>query len=501
MPSTFGGINTTTLGLMAQQVALNTTGHNVANASTTGYSRQTANLATTPEQTIFAGNGAVTLGTGVAVDSITRARNAFADKQYWQQSADKGYWQTESDMLGKVEDVFKDTDKTGVQATMNKFWSALSTLAANASDTGKVGVAARTNVRETANSFVQLLQQDASTLQATAGDITAQISTEVTNINSISKQIADLNQQIVAQETGQGQKANDLRDKRDNLVDQLSVLGTVNVSEDAMGNYHVSMESTVLVNGQKSYPLAVQQKFDSLNSYTTSNVVTTDKPPQVVTFSTGKMASLVNSRDQITDYLGDLDNMAKFLMQDFNTQHKAGKDGDGNAGDNFFGVSGVDYTAAVNDPTTGTPPISWLSKLCVNAKLYGIGGEKYIAASDGSAGSGSANGQNALSLANVLQNGTTPTPQNALGNVSLPAYYSSMTAKLGVASQQAGAMNTNQGTLLASTDNWRQTESGVSLNEELSNMIKFQTAYGAVSKVLTTMDSMLETLIATKASA
>lgn len=506
MPSTFGGLNTATLGLMSQQVALNTTGHNVSNASTPGFSRQTANLVTTPEQTLYAGAGAVTLGTGVAVASITRARNAFIDKQYWQQNADKSYWQNESDVLGTVEDVFTDTQTTGIQATMNKFWSALQTLAADASDTGKVGVGARTDVRETGNAFVELLQQDASTLQSTASDITNQISTQVTNINSISKQIADLNQQIVAAEASPGQKANDLRDKRDYLVDQLSALGTVNVSEDAVGNYHISMESTVLVNGQQSYPLAVQQSFDSLNNYTTSTIVTTDKPPQVVTFHSGQMASLANSRDEINGYLGKLDNMAKFLMQDFNTQHKAGYQGDGvTKGDNFFGVAGVDYTAVANDPTTGTPPLSWLSKLCVNSQFYGANGTQLIAASGSpkSSGAGTADGQNALNLASVFQNGTTPAPNppNALGNIGLSAYYSSLISTLGVSSQQAGEMNKNQGTLLAATDNLRQQESGVNLDEELTNMIKFQTAYGASAKVITTMDAMLQTLIATKESA
>ncbi len=499
MPSSFGGINTATLGLTAQQIALDTIGHNISNASTTGYSRQATNLVTTPAQTIYAGAGAVTLGTGVSVASITRARDSFIDQQYWQQSADKGYWQNQSDVLGKVEDVFHDTSTTGIQATLNKFWTSLQTLAADPNDSG-----ARTNVRENANSFVELLQQDASTLQATANDLTSQISTQVTTINSLSKQIAALNKQIVTQEAGGVQPANDLRDQRDNLVDQLSAIGMVDVSEDSSGNYQVSMENAVLVNGQKSYDLAVQKSYDTVGGYTTSNVVTTDVPPQVLNFKSGLMGSLLQSRDQIKGYLGNLDKMAQYLLQDYNTQQKAGKDGFDHTGAdviNFFGVTGTDYTAAANDPTTGNPPLSWLSQLTVNADLYTTNGVNYIAASDITATTpGSANGNNALALGNILLDPPAASSA-ALGSMSLPDYYSTIISSLGVQSQQAGAMNTNQGTLLDSTSNWRQSISGVSIDEEMSNMIKYQMAYGAAAKVLSTMDTMLDTLISAKASA
>jgi flagellar hook-associated protein 1 FlgK len=496
MSSTFGGLNTVTMGLAAQQICLDTVGNNISNANTTGYSRQIANLATTPSQTVYAGNGPVSVGTGVTVATITRASNAFANQQYWQQNGASGYWQNQSTVLGNVENVFPDTQTTGLQATMNQFWSSLNTLSTNASDSPT-----RVSVVQNAETVVQDLQQDGTTLQGMANDLTDQVATQVTNINSLSTQIAALNAQITTQQTS-GLQPNDLLDQRDNLVDQLSALGTVNVSNGANG-YTISMEGTTLVDGQNSYSLAVQSSYDSRYGYNTNQVVTTDVPPRVINFTGGQVGSLIQSRDQVVQgALQGLDSISQYLMQDFNAQQRSGTDANGNAGQNFFGVGTLDYTQAANDPTTGTPPASWLSQLQVNPALSASGGQQLIAASDGATGSGTADGNNALALANLINSAPSSpaNPPNALNNSSLPDYYSNMISALGVQSQQAQNLDTNQTTLLNSADTWRQSVSGVNIDEEMSNMIKYQTAYGAAAKVINTIDNMLETLISEKAA-
>lgn len=481
MRSTFAGLNIVTRGLAVQQLSLDTTGHNVANANTPGYSRQTVNLATTmPERITGMGGLPVLVGTGVDVESVTRARNAFIDTQYWEEKNSQGFWQTQTDTLKKVEDIFHDTQDSGVQATLNQFWQSLQTLATDGGDYG-----ARTNVRETGNALVQILHQDNDKLVALANDVTNQIATDVNQVNNLAGQIADLNVQIGQQELV-GEKANDLRDKRDYLVDQLSSLAKVQVEEDHSGAYTVSVDGIVLVQGRNHYDLSVQTGRNNYFGFDTNTVISAGDPPLTVHFSGGELASLFQARDSnITDYLGRLDKMAQFLMQDFNTQHKAGFDLNGNQGDNFFGVTGVDYTDPTNAPANG-----WVKALAVNADFYAANGLQKIAAKV-NATDGDANGGNVLALADVLQQ----KPSATLGGTSLSDYYSELIGTLGVQSQQAQRMAANQDVLVNAVYNWRESVSGVSIDEEMANMIKFQKGYGAAARILTAMDQLLDTLI------
>lgn len=496
MRSTFSGFNTVTSGLAAQQLALDTTGQNISNASTIGYSRQRVNLTSAAPQQIFIGSGQAYVGNGVSIQSLTRARDFLVDSQLWKQNSTNSFWQHQSTSLNKIENIFADTEKEGVQATINKFVKAIETLANSAGDT-----AAMTNVRETGNALVQVLRQDGEALVAQGNDMTTAISAGVGEINNITTQIAMLNKEITTAEVG-GAKANDLRDKRDLLVDQLSVLAKVNVSEDSTGGYTVLLSGSVpLVQGQYSTTLEVNTTHSSLYNFDT-NTITVANGTIPVTMPTGSISSMIQMRDvTIKNNLDKVDNMAKFLLQDFNNQQKAGYDATGtitppvnsNKGENFFGVTGVDYTTY--DPTTLATPQSWLSQLAVNTALYAPGGEKLIAMRDSADPKATANGQNATKLAAILQVGSTSTTPNAINNDSLSNYYGTIISALGVQSQQAKNMAKSQQIIVNSTTKTRQSISGVSLDEEMANMIKFQQAYGACAKVMTTLNSMLDTLI------
>jgi flagellar hook-associated protein 1 len=496
MISSFSGINTMTLGLEAMQAAQDTTGHNVSNANTPGYSRQTANLATMPSLKLYQGGGPIQLGTGVSVASIIRARDSFVDTQYRQQNAAKNLWQSQTDTLTQVESIFTDTNDDGLQKAINNFWTSLQTLAANADDVG-----ARTNVREMGNSLVTLIKQDTSHLRDIANDLTNQIATQVSDMNNIATQIAALNRQIVSQESG-GSSANDLRDQRDLLVDKLSAITDVQTSEDKSGSVSVSVAGVMLVQGDTAEALTLKSGNNSTYNFETSTATQANGLSGTLNFSGGSLASAFQLRDQtVVSYMDKLNNMAKFLMQDFNTQHKAGQDNTlTSPAINFFGATGTDYTDSANFPLpySAANPVTpdWIDALQVNQTFYSTAGLDKIAASAAGA-LGTADGSNALKLSDTLYNAPSspPTPANALGNVSLRDYYNSMIGTLGVQSQQAKNMNDNQGVLLSSTTNWRETVSGVSTDEEMSNMIRFQKAYGAAANVLSTMNAMLDTLI------
>ncbi len=489
MASTFGGLNIMTLGISAQQLSQNTTGHNVANAGTTGYSRQTVNLITTTPQQIYTANGMSMAGTGVTTASITRARDFLVDVQYWQKNSTKNYWSNQSNILGKVEEIFNDTANTGIQNAMELFQKSLGNMASYPGETST-----RTATREAAGALVQTLKTSGDGLISQANDASIRIDTQIKQVNSYSKQIAALNKQIVSQEAT-GATANDLRDQRDKLVDELSALTQINVSEEKSGAYTVIIAGGIsLVQGEYATELNVEYEKNTPYGYDSTKVTALDGTI-TVNFKNGSIASLTNLRDTtINGYLADLDVMAQSLLQDFNTLHKQGKTKDlTTPAGNFFGVTGVDYTDPAEDPTKKASPTSWLSQLKVNEDFYTKDGYNLIAASGASA-VGTANGDNATKLKNWLTDDPS-TSSASLGRNSLSGYYSSIVGAIGVQSQQAKNVTKNQTVIFDTIATTRESISGVSMNEELSNMIKFQQAYASCAKMLTTMNSMLESLI------
>lgn len=586
MGSTFGGLNTVSRGLYAQQASLDTVGHNVSNANTVGYSRQNVNLVTTRSQGIYGLHGENQLGTGVSIESITRARNTFIDRQMWKESSSLAYGQAVTDTLTRVEGVFQEPTDTGLQATMNNFWKSWENLATNASDSGN-----RTAVRQRGVEIADAIQNATTQLTDMVADTNSVIDIKVNNINQISSEVFALNKQIVTIEAGGMDHANDLRDRRDLLVDQMSKMININVSEDKKGNYTIQSAGVPLVDGSSYQKLATVTTNDPDYGYEIKNVVM-EGSTQPLNFTNGELRGLLEMRDGVAGdysydgikgYLKKLDTMSEFLLKDFNNVHKAGLGSDNSTGTNFFGDASTDYNTFV--PTTNT--MGWIAELKVNAALFNsTNGLNLIAAKtsinsltieqSNSAGGtatvnstytgtkplnyqakvgtvvagnattmtysldnwattltatvtagtpstftlnsptgtvtiaiavdshnavgdtytfsvnqGNASGDNAVNLANALKTDSSPT----LANASLDSYYNSLIADLGVQTQSATTLTANQATLVSQIVSWRESVSGINVDEEMTNMIRFQKGYAAAARVLTSMDEMLDKLI------
>lgn len=480
-------------GLYAQQISLDTVGHNIANANTAGYSRQNVSLVTTTPQASYGANGTFQLGTGVDIASVTRARDTFVDKQMWKESATLGYGETMEYSLGKVEGVFQEPSDTGLQTVLNQFWTSLQTLSTNASDNGT-----RTTVQQRGIEVVNALQHAGQQLQDLIADINTSIGFKVSSINQISGEVSSLNNQIVTIEAGGTDHANDLRDRRDLLVDQLSKIANITVTEDKAGNYQIQTSGVVLVDGTGSQKLSTATTKDAYYGYEIKNVVVAGSS-QIVNFTDGEMKGLLESRDSsqtgARGYLDKLDTVSQFLLQEFNDVHKAGFGTDETTGNNFFGTAGTDYVKW--SPTEGMG--GWIKELKVSSAILDSStGLAKIAAKTKSSvkdtsgqSQGNASGENAVKLGNQLKT----KESTLLGNASLDNYYTSLTSALGVQSQDAQRMTDNQTTLITQITNWRESTAGVNMDEELTNMIKFQKGYNSAARVLTTMDEMLDKLI------
>ena len=494
MSSAFGGLNTVVRGLMSQQVALNTVGHNISNANTDGYSRQSVGLSSAMPETIIGLNGKLQQGTGAETQSIARARDTFMDLQMWKENTTLGYAQTQQDTMSQIEGVFSISSETGIQKVLDNFWSSWQTLGSNASDDST-----RNLVLQRGTELVNTIQQAGTKLKDMIDSINTDLKLEIQNVNRITSDLLALNQKISLSEIADGGSANDLRDRRDLLVDELSGYVKVQVNEDRDGNYIIQSDGVTMVTGHKATELTTVVRQDPEYGYEVLNIQVGGLDMKL---SNGSLKGMMDIRDNteygIKGYLNDLSAMSEFLLRDFNAIHRAGYGEDNVSGRNFFGEETTDYTAA-----TFTTPGEWLTALQVNSALMdqktATAGVQMIAAKTLST-QGNASGDNAVKLSQALRMNTTDllpagyTP--TLGSTaSLNSYYSGVIGTLGIRSQSTARLVENQKTLVSQIENWRQSASGVNMDEEMSDMIRFQKGYNASARMITTMDEMLDKLI------
>lgn len=351
MRSTFSGLNTMVRGIFANQLAQDTTGHNITNAGTEGYSRQKVNQAATRAQSQYSIYGNVLVGTGVDSLSLTRARNIYADKQFWNENSTQNYYSTMQTNYDKIEAVFDDSDDTGIQNSMKEFyqaWSDLSTSASTASN--------RVTVIEKGNMFADSIQTAAVQLQEQINAEYEDLKLNITKFNDITEKLTVLNRNILTTESA-GAMANDLRDERDLLVDQLSEYVNLNVYEGSNGMYTIVSNGITLVNGKDRLTLRASEPMPNtkygINDYNIEIV----ESGIVYQPLNGSFKGHLDAVAENKRYLDDLSSMAAFLLTNFNDQHRTGSGIDVNhtSGLNFFG----DNTHTINGNTYNTVVYSW----------------------------------------------------------------------------------------------------------------------------------------------
>lgn len=327
MRSTFTGLNTMVRGIFNNQMSLDTTGHNITNASTEGYSRQGVNSAATRSQEQSSLYGNVLVGTGVDALSIQRARNIYADIQYRNENPTQQYYKTLTVNYDKLETIFDDSRDLGIEAAMGKFyqsWVDLSTTASNASS--------RTQVIEHGRELTDIIKTSLEELQKQINSQYDDIRDEVENVNQIMEEIVALNKQVIAQEAT-GASANDLRDRRDLLTDELSNYLNISVTENEKGSYLINSGGVTLVNGVDRTHLAMGNGISSSLYGVDYGVV--DYNIKIVESNivflpqNGVLRARYDAIDENKAYIDKLADIANFLLSTFNDQHKQGWDLDG----------------------------------------------------------------------------------------------------------------------------------------------------------------------------
>ena len=455
-----GIMNIAGQALMTQQQAISVTSHNIANVNTPGYSRQ--RLVMTTNTSLNSAIGPV--GNGVSGDAIQRIYDRFLNAQILNENQELGRWDAQKQAVESIEMIFNETGGSGLSEAMSEFWNAWQELTNN--PTGPTERQILVTRGQILASTFNKLDSDLNQFQQ---DLDIAIQGTVTDINRLSEQLADLNQKIISAEAGT-HTANDYRDQRDLVLKELSELIDINTFEDANGGVSVLVANgRPLVAGTALWQLSTETNPSGLQ-----DVVWVDDVGNRVNISNdisgGKLKGWLETRDVvITDQLNRLDTLAQTLMTEVNNLHQSGFDLNGIVGQVFFDGTGTAADIEVNANIVGDH--DWIAAASDMATIPG-------------------DNRNAIEIANLqhqlVMSGNTATFND---------YYSSLVRDVGNEVLKSDSYHTHQSEMVAQLDNYRESISGVSLDEEMINLIKFQNAYSAAAKLVSTADELLQTVI------
>ena len=445
--------------LQNAQLGLATTSHNISNASTDGYNRQ---------RTVQASNvpvlsGAGYIGQGAHVSTIERVYSSFISKQINSAQAEVSSLEAYSTELTYLNNVLSDTD-SGLSTALESFFTAVQQVSSDPSS-----LTTRQTLVSAASAFTSRFQGLSTLIEDQNESVNSQIEGVVTSINSYSQQIASLNKQIIVAESATGQPPNDLYDQRDQLVLELNKLIGTTTSTNTDGSYNVYFgNGQPLVVGTTVTTLTTQpskadpQKLGVAveNSSGTTGI---ELPESVITG--GSLSGLMEYRSSVLDEVATrLDEIADALATTFNTQHKLGQD--------LNGVAGVDFF-------TSTLPSGSLTAASITVNPDVLADVRLVAAAAQGDPDAVSDNRNML-LLGALQTKKTM----AGGTATYATVYSQLVSYAGNKGAETETKLAAQTSLLTEAEGRREELSGVNLDEEAVNLLKYQQEYQAAAKML-----------------
>lgn len=588
MSGLFSTFNIAKRGMTVQQKSIDVTSHNIANANTEGYSRQRANIVTSTPYTSEAGVGQI--GTGAEISTIERIRDTFLDYQIRNENGILGKYETRNNFLHEVESIFNEPSDTGLSSLMGSFFDAFQELSKQPNSSNS-----RTVVAQQTLALTDALNSTYGQLESLKLNAQDQLRHTVTGINSLLEQLDRLNQEII-NVTVSNNIPNDLMDKRDLLIDELSSKFGVIVEKDqynginlkpvdsgavkanfivnsspngevARFSYITSVEKDINDSTGSSYIVTYYKNGDmsSENNKQTIKVVDLDEESaekilrsrviwadkngqairgdgypirdgetilasQLMTFEpkSGSVSGLTSVQNDIQDYMDQLDKLAKAIALSVNAIHSGKEDALDPLGEDslpfFVNKEVAEYNSAGNlkniENTLKAESGISAKNITINEEILNDVMKIKVGKSDES---GEGDGTRALAIAQLrdgklriqdmnetvitrldlfdTNKGGSSLKEHGLGlinskaGMSLDSYFKDTVDRLGVQTQEAARMVANQENLLYSIEESRASVSGVSLDEEMANLVQFQHAYNANAKIIATIDELLEVVI------
>jgi flagellar hook-associated protein 1 len=444
--------------LLADQVALNVTASNVANQNTPGYTDEVVSFQSTDAVTLTGSS----FGSGVTASAVSQ-RDRVLEQRVQQQTQTQAQSGALESALQQVQNIFglsstsTSASSTQLGTDINSFFSSLSALTSNPSDT-----ATRQSVLSAANAVASDFNSTANQLAQVSSSLNQELASDAGQVNSLTTTIASLNGQIAS--ISPNADAGTLEDQRQLAIAQLSQLvGLDQISTPQNGITLTTSSGAVLVSGSQSFSMSTTQISGNTD-------VLAGDPPQNVTSSLtgGDMGGALQARDQnLPAYSGALDSLAFAIGNAVNQQNEQGVDSSGNPGRAIFSLPGSATGAAVSISVSATNPGA-------------------IAAA--SPGEGSSGNDNATALANL-------STVNMVGSQTATGFLASFLSKVGNDTSAATTDNTAQQATLTQLTTQRDSLSGVSLDEEASNLTQYQRSYQAASQVFTIVNSLMASAI------
>jgi flagellar hook-associated protein 1 len=452
--------------LQTQQQGVEVAGHNIANVNTPGYARQRLVIQTSPAIDTPYGPQ----GTGADAAGIVQLRSAFLDQQIQGETSVTGYLQTLQNALEDAQSGLGQTINT--QASGSAGSSSQNSLAAALSDLFN----AFQSLSNDPSSLTQrqvLLQKAADLasrfnltdqrLGSLQSQLTTSVQTDTASANDLLAQIAKLNGQISQLESNSSSTANDLRDLRQQKIEALSKLVKIDVATDSSGAMDISIAGTTFVSGR--------QLLDSLQTYDAGSgqiLVRAQTAGTPLTLTGGSIAGAIDARDgQVASLRANLNSLASALITEVNTVHRAGYNLNGGTGADFFSGTGA-ADIQVNSALAGNPALLQASG------VTGAAGDNQVA----------------LALAQLAD-----TSVSGLNHQTFNQSYNQTVAALGQSLASVNTQMDDQNTVSTMLSNQRDSVSGVSLDEEMTDLIKYQKAFQGSARLVSIVDQMLDTIL------
>ncbi|HEX3027932.1 MAG TPA: flagellar hook-associated protein FlgK [Clostridia bacterium] len=538
MRDSFFGLNVALRGLYTAQRNMDIVNHNLNNVNTPGYSRQQGVQAASQPLAIYDGTGMV--GTGSDVVGISRVRDEYLDFKYWSESVSYGEWDIKSTQLSEVEATFNEPSNSGFNTIMNEFYSAMQELAKDPSSS-----ATRALVQQKGVTVAKYFNSVANHFDKMQTDINYTINTKVSEVNSLATQIQQLNKQIYTAELD-GNTANDLRDQRTALVDKMSKIVNIEANEVVAGKLPsgkddkhlvITISGKAIIDHFNISKLEVKQRKTKMNAEDVDNLYEVGwEDGNKLEIKGGELKGYLDIRDGndgaavnsvysgsasnspmykgIPFYMRKMNQFVRTFAKTFNEGVNEDTNGDGALEHSPGHAEGyrLDSTSA-----------SWPAGIRFFTMKDGLNNNlstSEFLATNGATISDKYNNITAKNFAvsedvlTDLNNISTSAQGGQKGNIDVlnslitmrhdthmfeegapEDFMKSLVATLGIDAQQAERLTSNQQTIVQQIDNRRTSTSGVSIDEEMANLVKYQQAYSAAARMITTMSEVYDTLI------
>jgi len=454
MGTLMGLMSLSRLALDADQTAINTTANNVANESTAGYTREVVTFAASDAVSLSGQQG---LGEGVSA-TVSSVRDRVLDQMLQQQTQTTSQSSTQLSALQSLQSLFglsassTNASSTTMGSALDGFFSSLTSLASNPSN-----AAAQTAVLTAASTLAAAFNSTAQGLNSQTSQLNQGIATSAQQVNGLTSSIAQLNQQISS--LSPTADAGALEDQRQQDILQLSgIVGVNQITTENNGVTLTTSSGAVLVSGTQSYALS------TTNVNGNTQLVGGTPPATMSDIQGGSIGGMMQARDQnIPAMLSTMDQLANTIGTAINTQNQQGLTSTGAAGGAIFSL-----------PSTTAGSAAGISVIATGTSAIATAG----------AGEGASGTTNALALANLATN-------PIVGGQTASSFYSSFIGQIGDTVASTTSSNTAQTAALNQVQTQVNSLSGVSFDDEASNLTLYQKSYEAAAKVMTIVDQLM----------